>query len=323
MSENGQQAHSRSYLLPNQDSEFLLNRDELRPIRFALEYSKAELLLKDSGIRSTVIVFGSARIPSPEQAEAALSAAKTGDDRERAERGNEALGPLRTGPRLRPARLRARRRLVPAARRHARQRHRHRRRPRHHGSGEPRRPRRRRALDRLQHHAAAWSRSRTRYSTPELTFRFHYFAMRKMHLAMRANALAVFPGGFGTMDELFELLTLVQTRQGAQRTDRPVRPRLLDGGDQFRRAGALRHGQCGRSESVRFRRRCRGSLAQSGPPRPESTRTRTHGRRRAFAAGGVAGVIAAQGGGGDDGRVRIVESIRRLSLAVCLCRSIS
>ena len=50
-----------------------------------------------------------------------------------------------------------------------------------------------------------------RYTTPELTFRFHYFAMRKMHLAMRANALVVFPGGFGTMDELFELLTLRQT----------------------------------------------------------------------------------------------------------------
>jgi uncharacterized protein (TIGR00730 family) len=61
------------------------------------------------------------------------------------------------------------------------------------------------------------------YSTPELTFRFHYFAMRKMHLAMRANALAVFPGGFGTMDELFEMLTLQQTHKA------PAMPVVLFG----------------------------------------------------------------------------------------------
>ena len=67
------------------------------------------------------------------------------------------------------------------------------------------------------------------YSPPELTFRFHYFAMRKMHLAMRANALAAFPGGFGTIDELFELLTLQQTRKA------PPMPIVLFGRDYWRR----------------------------------------------------------------------------------------
>ena len=75
-------------------------------------------------------------------------------------------------------------------------------------------------FDRLQHHAPL-EQEPNAYSTPELTFRFHYFAMRKMHLAMRANALVVFPGGFGTLDELFEILTLRQTarRRDADRVD--------------------------------------------------------------------------------------------------------
>jgi uncharacterized protein (TIGR00730 family) len=67
------------------------------------------------------------------------------------------------------------------------------------------------------------------YITPELNFRFHYFAMRKMHLAMRANALAIFPGGFGTMDELFEILTLQQTRKA------PRAPVVLFGEAYWRR----------------------------------------------------------------------------------------
>jgi uncharacterized protein (TIGR00730 family) len=67
------------------------------------------------------------------------------------------------------------------------------------------------------------------YSTPELTFRFHYFGMRKMHLAMRANALAIFPGGFGTLDELFEILTLQQTGKA------PPTPTVLFGRDYWRR----------------------------------------------------------------------------------------
>ena len=210
MPENGQQSYSRSYLLPNQDSEFLLNRDELRPIRFALEYSKAELLLKDSGIRSTVIVFGSARIPSPEQAEAALSAATDPAGRECAERGRKlsvyyeqarafaklvserggALSLRHDGLRDNVIATGGGPGIMEAANRGARE------------AGAP-------SIG--FNITLPMEQGPNSYSTPDLTFNFHYFAMRKMHLAMRANALAVFPGGFGTMDELFELLTLVQT----------------------------------------------------------------------------------------------------------------
>src|SRR6476661_3019272 len=76
---------SRSYLLPVEDTEFLL-RDEMRSIRFALEYAKAELLLRDWGIRSTIIVFGGARIASPEPAELAARTATPPADKERAGR---------------------------------------------------------------------------------------------------------------------------------------------------------------------------------------------------------------------------------------------
>src|SRR5882757_1956168 len=85
MPDNEKQRHAQSYLLAVEDTDFLL-RDELRAVRFALEYQKAELLLRDWGVRSTIIVFGSARVPSPERAAVELKAAVGGEAVARAER---------------------------------------------------------------------------------------------------------------------------------------------------------------------------------------------------------------------------------------------
>jgi uncharacterized protein (TIGR00730 family) len=208
MPDNTPQKQSRSYVLPVADTDFLL-RDEMRDIRFALEYAKAELLLRDWGIRSTIVVFGSARTPSPEMIEAARTSARSDDERRRAER------------------LADRSRYYAAAREFgqiASERG---------GAFSPHRrwrdnviatgggPGIMEAANRGALESGAPSigfnitlpteQEPNPYTTPELTFRFHYFAMRKMHLAMRANALVVFPGGFGTFDELFEILNLVQT----------------------------------------------------------------------------------------------------------------
>ncbi|MBM3533021.1 MAG: TIGR00730 family Rossman fold protein [Alphaproteobacteria bacterium] len=210
MAENTRQKQSSSYRLPVADTEFLL-RDEMRDIRFALEYAKAEHLLRDWGIRSTVVVFGSARIPSPERiaevdAAAALDAQKA--DVDRMKRRGEYYQAARELGRIISERggafapkNRWRDNVVAT------------------GGG----PGIMEAANRGAFEAGAPSigfnitlpmeQEPNAYTTPELTFRFHYFGMRKMHLAMRANALVVFPGGFGTLDELFEVLTLVQTKK--------------------------------------------------------------------------------------------------------------
>lgn len=201
------QMTSPSYSLPVEDTHFLL-RDEMRAFRFGLEYAKAELLLRDWGIRSTIIVFGSARVPSPELI-AAQPAPQTDEERTTLERWKRQLAwyeAAREVGRIVSTRGGARaphnrwRDNVIAT-----------------GGG----PGIMEAANRGAWEAGAPSigfnitlpleQQPNRFTTPELTFRFHYFAMRKMHLAMRANALVVFPGGFGTMDELFEILTLRQT----------------------------------------------------------------------------------------------------------------
>lgn len=182
--ENSAQMASSSYRLPALDQDFLLG-DSMRGVRFLLEYAKAEEALRAWGVRSTIVVFGSARVkPGTSWYETAREFGRIASERGGALDGK--VGEVRDnviatggGPGI-----------MEAANRGARD------------VGAP-------SVGfniTLPHEQApnAWS-------TPELTFRFHYFAMRKMHLAMRANALVVFPGGFGTFDELFELLTLRQT----------------------------------------------------------------------------------------------------------------
>lgn len=192
---------SRSGILPLLDTEFLL-RPEIRPIRFALEYSKADLLLRDWGIRSTIIVFGSARCLSPEQA------VIVGSDISPAviERQLAWYNAARLFARLASLRGGA---LAPQNRWHDN--------VIASGGG----PGLMEAANRGASDVGAPSigfniklpheQEPNPYVTPDLSFQFHYFAMRKMHLAMRANGLVAFPGGFGTLDELFEVLTLQQS----------------------------------------------------------------------------------------------------------------
>jgi uncharacterized protein (TIGR00730 family) len=224
MPDNGAQKHSRSFLLAVEDQEFLL-RDEMRPFRFGMEYAKAEYALRDWGVRSTVVVFGSARTPSAEEA-AALAKKARGAAEKRA--AHKALERSRFYEDARAfARIVSMRGGALAASGAARDN------VIATGGG----PGIMEAANRGASECGAPSigfnitlpheQAPNPWSTPALTFRFHYFAMRKMHLAMRANALAVFPGGFGTFDELFEVLTLTQSEKM-----RPV-PIVLFGRDYW------------------------------------------------------------------------------------------
>jgi uncharacterized protein (TIGR00730 family) len=178
------QMASAAYRLPSLDEDFVLG-DSTRGIRFQLEYQKCEEHLRTYGIESTVVVFGSARIPEGDKEgwyEGARKFAEICSLQGGAKHKSKPLyNVIATGGG--PG-------IMEAANRGA------------HDAGAP---------NIGFNITLPMEQEPNSYSTPDLTFRFHYFAMRKMHFAMRAAALVVFPGGFGTMDELFELLTLRQT----------------------------------------------------------------------------------------------------------------
>lgn len=179
---------SQAYELPSLDPEFILS-DDMRGVRFLLEYSKADILLRHWGIRSTVVVFGSARIREDGPGRSGHWYAQAREfGRIASERGGAMTS--NGGQRDNVIATGGGPGAMEAANR---------------GAAEAGAPTIGFNIT-LPHEQMP-----NAYSTPDLTFRFHYFAMRKMHLAMRANALVVFPGGFGTFDELFEILTLCQT----------------------------------------------------------------------------------------------------------------
>ena len=205
-----QTAHP-AYKLAFRDTDFLL-RDELRPVRFQLELLKPEMLLDEARVGSTLVMYGSARIPSPAQAEARIEAAKNGDEydqkvaarlAEKAKYYDEAYklarlvsekGIIENGLRQFVVTTGGGPSIMEAGNRGASDA----------GSESI-------GLNIVLPHEQAPNP----YVTPELSFNFHYFAIRKMHFLMRAKAITIFPGGFGTLDEFFETITLIQTKRMA------------------------------------------------------------------------------------------------------------
>jgi uncharacterized protein (TIGR00730 family) len=208
------QCRSASYRLAFQDPDLLL-RDELRPVRLQLEVLKPELVLQEQHIESTVVVYGSARIPDPETAESRLVSAqaeyaKNNQDpglKKKVDAARKALENSRYYDEARKlghliSSNTGKDKLVVIT-----------------GGG----PGIMEAANRGAHEAGIPSigmnitlpheQAPNPYITPDLNFQFHYFAIRKMHLLMRAKSLVAFPGGFGTLDELFETLTLIQTHK--------------------------------------------------------------------------------------------------------------
>lgn len=232
-SEDTPQTRSSSYRLAFADSEFLL-REELRPVRLQLELLKPDLIQSDEGIDSTVVIFGSARIPDRETAgqilREAQAAAEANPDDARLQRAAAVAGRVLDNSQYyeearklgelitRGANFSDQCDLVVIT-----------------GGG----PGIMEAANRGAMEAGGksiglnivlpYEQRPNAYITPTLCFHFHYFAIRKMHFLKRARALVACPGGFGTLDELFETLTLIQTHK-----INPV-PVLLMGSSYWRR----------------------------------------------------------------------------------------
>ena len=227
------QTRSDSYRLAYTDKDFLL-RDELRPVRLQLELLKPELIQQEHDIEATVVIFGSTRIPEPEQAKEALNKiemelkhnptdkllqqkvaiAKRINDKSKYYNEARKLGALITEF----SHHSKNGKMVVIT-----------------GGGPGIMEAANRGADDTNGKSIGlnivlpFEQSPNKYITPELTFQFHYFAIRKMHFLMRAKALVAFPGGFGTLDELFETLTLIQTKKV-----KPV-PVLLFGKEYWQR----------------------------------------------------------------------------------------
>ncbi|MBM4061322.1 MAG: TIGR00730 family Rossman fold protein [Planctomycetes bacterium] len=223
---------SNSYRQSHVDPDFM-NRVELRPVRLQLELLKPELIMQEQGVRSTIVVFGGTRVVERE-----LAAQRLADARRALEQKPDDV------------RLQQRVRILTNVLQKA------------HYYDEAREFARIASQHQIDHHCdyvictgggpgimeaanrgafdvgaksiglnitLPFEQEPNSYITPELCFEFKYFAIRKMHFLMRAKAMVAFPGGFGTMDELFEALTLIQTRRM-----QPI-PVVLFGRDYWRR----------------------------------------------------------------------------------------
>ena len=199
---------STSYRLAFEDPDFI-ERPEARGIRFQLELLKADLILRENQVDHTIVVFGSARFVSREDAERLVAQAVTDEEKSRAQsalinsrhyESAREFGQLAATYNLRQ--------ISPTKRLHICT-----------GGG----PGVMAAANRGAHETGDLSiglnislpheQHPNQYLTPALCFRFHYFALRKMHFLLRARAIVAYPGGYGSFDEIFEVLTLVQTKK--------------------------------------------------------------------------------------------------------------